>query len=237
MTTLTRRLPLGLLLGLAGCTPWVADKTFDQHFSAPPGGQLTLETDIGSVTIVGHDSRDLVVHAVISGTYTNRIRVTAEQTPSGVTVIGRASRDWFPFSIFNERVQFTIDVPRDYPVNLRTSGGRIEVRDLNAGARGSTSGGRIEIRDVTGSVAMHTSGGRIDAADIHGSIQLRSSGGSIEVTNAIGDLDVSTSGGRIDLTSIDGKMRANTSGGRVHVEARANHSIASRLSFPSVGQN
>jgi hypothetical protein len=225
MATWTCRLLLIPIFGFAASNALAADKTFDKHFDAPPGGRLILDTDVGSVTIAGHDSRDLAVHVDISGSDADQVKVTADQSGSGVTVLGRSPSNWHLFGFTSTRVRFTIDVPRDYPVELKTSGGSIDVRNLNAETRGTTSGGSIEVRDVTGPVNMSTSGGSVEAENLNGPTKLRSSGGSIDVNNAIGSLDVSTSGGGIHLINVDGKITADTSGGGVHVEARSNHGI------------
>jgi hypothetical protein len=43
----------------------------------------------------------------------------AEQSSSGVAVTASAARSWFGFG--DRRMHFTIDVPRDYSVELRTA--------------------------------------------------------------------------------------------------------------------
>jgi DUF4097 and DUF4098 domain-containing protein YvlB len=227
MHTWIRRLLLVPILELTASAGWAADRTFDQHFTAPPGGRLTVDTDVGAITVVGHSARDLTVHADISGTDADHIKISAEQTANGVTVIGRSTEGgWFHFGFGSNRVRITVDLPSDYPVELKTSGGPIEVRAVSAQVRGSTSGGAIELRDIAGAIDMHTSGGGIDAENLKGSVRLRSSGGPLDIANVTGDLDVHTSGGGIDLRNIDGKIDAETSGGGVHVEARSNHGIS-----------
>jgi DUF4097 and DUF4098 domain-containing protein YvlB len=234
MRTWYSRLCLVPILGIAACTARGADKTFDQHFTAPTGGHFVLETDVGAVTVVGHDSRDLTVHADISGPGADDIKVTAEQTSSGVTVLGRRSGDWFHFGFSGTRVRFTIELPRDYPVELKTSGGGIDVRGVSAEVRGATSGGPIALQDIAGPIDMHTSGGGIGAENLKGSVKLRSSGGPIDISKVTGDLNVYTSGGGIELTDIDGRINADTSGGGVRVEALSNHGIMLSTSGGSI---
>jgi hypothetical protein len=240
-TWTTHRICLVSMLGLAASTSWAADKTFDQHFTAPPGGKLVVDTDDGAVTVTGHDSRDLTVHADISGTGAEDIKFTAEQNASGVTVLGRepSGKGWFHLGT-GPKVRITIETPRDYPVEVKSAGGALDVRGVSAAVRGSTSGGGIELHDIGGPVDMHTSGGAIDAESIKGATRLRSSGGHIDLSNVVGDIDVHTSGGGIELLNVDGKISADTSGGGVRVEARSNHGISLsssggpiRLSIPA----
>jgi DUF4097 and DUF4098 domain-containing protein YvlB len=226
MYTRTARLSLVLILGLVASASWGADKTFDQHFTAPPGGRLMVDTDVGAITISGHDSRDLTVHVDISGSNADNIKFSAAQTASGVTVTGRSSdSSWFHLGSNWNRVKIMIEAPRDYPVELKTAGGGLDVRGINAEVQGSTSGGGIDLHDIAGPIDLRTSGGGIDAHNLKGSVRLRSSGGAIEISDVTGDLDVHTSGGGIDLDNIDGRINADTSGGGVRVAALSNHGI------------
>jgi len=231
MATRARTLLLTLAAALIASVSLSAEKTFDKRFNVAPGGHLRLDTDVGSVDVVGGAGHEVVIHAELSGSdaFLADLKVTAEQASSGVTVTARkAHESWFNWFDFGEkRVQFTIDVPRDYSIELRTSGGHLDVRSVNAPVRGTTSGGNIVVRDVTGSVKMHTSGGNIDAERINGTTELGTSGGNISVTDTRGgDLDAHTSGGGIRLKNIDASVRADTSGGSVYAEIRSNHGIS-----------
>jgi len=225
MVTRTLRFLVILSIWFAAPAAFAAPKSFDQRFNAPPGGHLTLDTDAGSVTIVGRDTHEVVIHTDMSDS--DHLDVTATQNSSGVTVIGRVTgRSWFDWLDFTAtHVRFTIDVPRDYPVQIQTSGGRLDVRNLTASVAGRTSGGGITLQDVIGPISAHTSGGSISAERLNGPTELRTSGGSIEIVESTGDLDVRTSGGSIDLNSVEGKVKAVTSGGSVHAAVRANRGV------------
>ncbi|MFL6601526.1 MAG: DUF4097 family beta strand repeat-containing protein [Steroidobacteraceae bacterium] len=230
MSTRTRTLVVTLAAALIASVSLSAEKVFDKRFSVPAAGRLTLDTDVGSVDLVGRDGHEVVIHAQVNGsdTFLADLNITAEQAPSGVRVTAqKAHSTWFEwFNLSQERVHFTIDVPRDWSVELKTAGGYLDVRNVNAPVRGTTSGGRIAVRDVTGSVKMHTSGGGIEAEHLNGNAVLETSGGSISVADVRGDLDVHTSGGGIRLQNIDASVKAETSGGSVHAEMRSNRGIS-----------
>jgi hypothetical protein len=204
-------------------------RTFDKRLQAPAGGRLTFDADVGSVTVTGGDVSQVVVHADLEGTdsFLSRIHVDAEQTASGVTITARMDRSsiFDLFHLGSNSVQFTVEVPRSYPVDLRTSGGSLDVRNLNAWVRGKTSGGGIHVQDVAGTVNVHTSGGGVSAERINGAADLSSSGGSIDATDSTGDLDINTSGGGIRILNDDGKVNAHTSGGSIRAELRTNDGI------------
>jgi hypothetical protein len=229
-----------LLVCLSAVAPVLAaDSRFDRHFNVSPGGQLTLDTDIGSVVVVGGDGPGLDVHATVSGSsdFVSHFTITAVQSPQGVTVTGRMQplgwlSEWFGSG--RRTVSYTVELPRDYVTEIHTSGGSLDVRHLNASTSGRTSGGSVTVEDVHGPVHMRTSGGRIAASDLMGPANLRTSGGSIEVSGCTGDLDVRTSGGSIRLEQIDGTLRAMTSGGSVHAEVRTNRGVSLETSGGSI---
>jgi DUF4097 and DUF4098 domain-containing protein YvlB len=225
MVSRTYRFAVILSLSLAASVSLAAQQSFDKRFNARPGGHLTLDTDLGSVAIVGRDTDEVVIHADMSDSH--HLEITATQNSSGVTVTGRLTRrswlDWLDFTATH--VQFTIDVPRDYPVQVQTSGGSIDVRNLTASAEGRTSGGGIRIRNVVGSINVHTSGGSISAERLNGPTELQTSSGSIDIVDSTGDLDARTSGGSIDLKSIAGRVTAVTSGGSIDAEVHTNRGV------------
>jgi hypothetical protein len=231
MVTWIRAVLAIMVCALVTAPAVAAERTFDKHFDAPPGGKLTLDADVGSIVVVGREGHQLSVHADLSGfdDFAARMQITATQTSDGVTVTGRATShpwlDWL-FEVGHNKVRYTIEVPRDYPVNLHTAGGSLDVRHLNASLHGTTSGGSVTIQDVSGSISARTSGGHIDARQVNGPTVLRTSGGSIEVEDATGDLDLHTSGGGIYLERIDGKVQASTSGGRVAAKVRTNRGLS-----------
>lgn len=114
--------------------------------------------------------------------------------------------------------RFVMTVPATCKINVRTSGGNIELQgNLTANAKGSTSGGNIIIERVKGTVSMSTSGGNIDAGDIDGSAELRTSGGNITLASVNGEASVNTSGGDIRIEKVGKKLDAHTAGGDIEV--------------------
>lgn len=235
MATATARLIVIIAATLGTSVALAAQSTYDKRLNAPAGGRLMFDADVGSVAVLGSDAPEVIIHADLEGSeaFLSRVRISAEQTPSGVTVTARTRHtswfdwsdwsDWFNFG--RSRVRFTVEVPHAYPVDLRTSGGRIDLRDLSAGVHATTSGGGIVVQNVAGGVDAHTSGGHIEAERLNGPARLTSSGGGIEVTDSTGDLYLRTSGGHIRIQNDDGRVDAHTSGGGIRAELRANRGV------------
>jgi Toastrack DUF4097 len=234
------RLTLILAATFATSVALASDSTYDKALNAPPGGQLTFDSDVGSVSVVGGDTREVVVHADLEGSesFLRRLHISAEQTASGVMVSARLDNgwldwfDWFDFGSVD--VRFAVQVPRDYPVDIRTSGGGLAMRDLNASVQARTSGGGIVLQNVAGRVYGHTSGGGIRAERLGGPAELSTSGGPIAVVDSTGDLDLHTSGGGIRIQDDDGKVDAHTSGGGIRAELRSNRGVSLGTSGGSI---
>jgi len=238
MTLSTARLLVILTAMLGTSVALAAERTYDKRLDAPPGGHLTFRSDVGSVTLVGRDASQVVVHADLEGSesFLSRLHISAEQTPTGVTISARVDHDgWHDwFNVGFTRVRFTIEVPRNYPVDLRTAGGGLDLRDLNASLHAATSGGGILVQNIAGAEDVHTSGGSIDAKSLKAGAHLDSSGGGIDVTDSSGDLDIHTSGGSIHIENDDGKVDADTSGGGIRAQLRSNQGISLRSSGGSI---
>lgn len=234
MATSTARIMLLFAAMLGTSVALAAQRTYDKTLAAPAGGQLTFDTVVGSVTVVGHDAPEVVVHAELEGSqsFLNQIHITAQSASSGVTISVRGASgnglfDWFHWlSSGSSRVRFAIEVPRNYPVDLRTRGGSVEARALNASVHAQTSGGGASVENVTGAINMSTSGGSIRVEHLEGPAKLSSSGGGVDVSDSVGDLDVNTSGGSAGLLNDDGKVHAETSGGGVRAQLRTNRGIS-----------
>jgi DUF4097 and DUF4098 domain-containing protein YvlB len=221
-------------LVLASSVSMGADRVFERHFDAPAGGHLTVVDTaessfmlVGygsreiSFSIVGHDSRDLTVHADIGGTSASNFTVTAEQDASGVTVAAHSAQR-IAFGVSTLHAKFTIEVPRDYPVDVKTSDGTIDISGLKASVNGKTSDGDIGLRDITGNLTVRTSDGNIRLVNIDGRIDARTSDGKIEAeVHSNEGISLRTSDGSLTLrlpADVHATLEAVTSDGRVHSE-------------------
>ncbi|MDZ7343907.1 MAG: DUF4097 domain-containing protein [candidate division KSB1 bacterium] len=101
------------------------------------------------------------------------------------------------------QVEFHLNVPKQYNLDLITSGGSIEVDGAADNLRAQTSGGGISLRGLHGAVEASTSGGSIDAEileQIQAPCELSTSGGGITVYLAKdirAEVDAHTSGGDV----------------------------------------
>jgi DUF4097 and DUF4098 domain-containing protein YvlB len=210
------------------------EKRFEKKFAVSPGGTLRIATDVGSIKITGTGSNEVSVVAQLRGRDRDveAFDITAEETKGGVEVRGkgRTKRGWFWNSV-ELTVDYTIQVPHEYSLDIHTSGGDVEVNSLKGEMRGGTSGGNIVLGAVEGKVTMETSGGDIRVEKAAGDMKLETSGGNITIGNVEGAVDVETSGGDIRLGEVRGRVHAETSGGNVRVKVTgANEGIHAETS-------
>ncbi|MEW9797848.1 DUF4097 family beta strand repeat-containing protein [Alteromonas sp. CYL-A6] len=215
----------GLLL-LAGLliTPAALAKRIERSFSATPGDQLVIRTQVGSIDVETHNSDEILVDIRLEGDGEDDITVRFEEGSDGLTIIGERNDDAGWWNGNWTKAEFTVTVPAQYNVDVDTAGGSISVADLTGNIDARTSGGSIRVGNVTGDVDLQTSGGSIRTDDIYGEIDAHTSGGSINVTFARQpeqDATLKTSGGTIRArfpADVRMDLDASTSGGRVSTE-------------------
>ncbi|MBI2620514.1 MAG: DUF4097 family beta strand repeat protein, partial [Ignavibacteriales bacterium] len=184
-----------------------------KSFTVDRGGKLEVSVRSGDVRISPWSKNEVYVKA--EGIDEEDLeRLTMTQSGNTVRVQFRPRGDWG----WGGHLQFDINIPADFNVDMKTSGGDLEVLGAISGrVEGSTSGGDIRLESVVGIVDMSTSGGDIRVGDIRGNVKLGTSGGDIHLKKVDGDADVKTSGGDIKVESVGKKLEARTSGGDIEI--------------------
>jgi len=201
--------------------------TVSRTFQVKPGGNLIVETDIGSIEVdSGSDDRveiEVISRAsAVSERKAKRILkdLDIDMRQNGNDVIINAeykrSKRWFSWLRRNRlKIRFVITVPSRYNADLKTSGGSISVNDLEGEVKTKTSGGSLKFGMIKGTVTGKTSGGRIVLKGCVGDAEVRTSGGSITIGKVEGDVNAHTSGGSIRVEEVMGALKASTSGGSI----------------------
>lgn len=215
------------------------------------GLRLRLVADLGNVRILtGGPSGQVSYRARVetdsrepgAQELPKKYLLTARTTPTGVELIGQSA----PMEAGRRKghgfhgglwVNFEVDVPRNYSLDVLTNAGNIEMQDLDgravlatqggnisagklggpeaAGARLETQGGHITVEDVNGELRASTAGGHIRAANVRGDAVLRSGGGHIRVGSISGTAQLETGGGNITVERAGGDVLATTGGGQI----------------------
>lgn len=234
-----RFMSVAAVLALLATNALAAEKELDRTFEVPTGGRLSVDVDGGTVTVIGTGANKVAVRMRAKGSDERLAKLdwSAERDAQGVAVISkRESVDkWFDWGRNSLQLTVTVEVPRAYNVDLRTSGGNIDVKALNGTAVGRTSGGSIAIESVRGEVRMRTSGGSVHARAVQGPVELATSGGTIVANEIAGGLRAHTSGGGIRIEQTSGSIDAQTSGGSITIDmAGSNEGIVAKTSGGSI---
>jgi DUF4097 and DUF4098 domain-containing protein YvlB len=205
-----------------------------KSFTVKPHGQLVVEVDFGAIEVTTHASDQVSIHVVrrvSRGTKADEEAflqdrpVTLSQEGDTVTVHSKAGTKNVWSWKGRQRVdgKYTIALPAQFNVRLKTSGGGIEVRDVQGEVKVNTSGGGIDVSGGGGSLNGHTSGGSIAVKSFRGPVRVDTSGGGIRVEGVAGKVEGSTSGGSISasLPSLSESVKLTTSGGSVTLRVPA----------------
>jgi DUF4097 and DUF4098 domain-containing protein YvlB len=214
-----RGLSRALLLSLAlpGSVA-LAETRMEKTLKLDPGGEFSIDTDLGKVTVTGASASG--VHVVVTSRreLDDLLRFEFEEGSARASI---RARKLHPISSFfsdgGGNVRFEIEIPAQTTVKVHTSGGAISLSGTKAPATLHTSGGAIEVRELQGDLEAETSGGSIHLKDIRGKSNVETSGGGIDAANLEGPLHAETSGGSIHTDRITGDMRLHSSGGGIHI--------------------
>lgn len=221
-----RRTLLVSLLLLLATSVFAADDVERKGFNVADGGTLKLDAGVGDVKIVtgGTGVAVELVRSYRGRRGEERMRdmeVTYTQQGNDVVIETDMGRDdkWFNWNNWgNFKVQWNIRVPDRYNLEVRTSGGSIELDPIQGTVDARTSGGSISAGRLDGAAKLYTSGGSIEIDGATSQVDARTSGGSIRIGNTQGRVDARTSGGSITLARVGGTVYARTSGGNIVVE-------------------
>ncbi|PWT89162.1 MAG: hypothetical protein C5B54_09405 [Acidobacteria bacterium] len=246
--------------------------TVHKTFPASPGGLLKLEVEFGDIELTTVDSNQVEMDVLRRVTAGNKeeaqsifddLDIQSQQKGNTIEVQGTFKEGWRHWSSWgNGRIchnghclsygdqlrelRYRIHVPKNFNINVDTSGGDVIVGDLQGDSRVSTSGGDIRVGHITGKIDVNTSGGDvrvvqgdrnanietsggdINVGEIAGDVVARTSGGDIEIKKG-NNVDVETSGGDIRISAANGHIQAETSGGEIEVHLMTQPKDESRL--------
>jgi hypothetical protein len=155
---------------------------------AAKGGNLTIETIRGDVTIEGWDEPRAEVRITKNGN--NEVKDISDGSNLTLKTEPRDGGD----------VKYEIKLPRN--------AGRVEIRSANSD---------IALSDFTGNVQINNGNGSVTMSDMNGDIKVNTANGDINFSDVQGVLWVNTASGTIDLQDVNGKISANSASGDISV--------------------
>ena len=198
----------------------------EKTFTVQPGGSLTATTMGGNITVKTAEIAEVRVTArqkirtndeSEADTLLQKLELRMEQSGNAVTLEAKYPQQtggWFSRGT-PVTVDFIVLVPRQFNLELRTSGGDISTESLQGSVKARTSGGDLVFASIAGEIDAQTSGGDIKLQEGTAKTKLSTSGGDIYIERAGGPTEVSTSGGDIHIRAAVALVRATTSGGDI----------------------
>ena len=196
-----------------------------QKYMVDGTGTLNVDADFGSIRIESwpYDEVDVEIEKRRTGVSEdsarddfNDVAVDISQRENDVDIqIDRKSR----FGSERVSVDIQVRVPESYSLDLKTSGGDIDIGDLRGDVSARTSGGDVNVGTVTEALLrVHTSGGDVTVKGGGRETKVSTSGGDIEIRDARGTVDATTSGGDITIGGTAGEVTVRTSGGDIEID-------------------
>jgi DUF4097 and DUF4098 domain-containing protein YvlB len=204
---------MALVAGVAGA----AD--ISKSFDVSPGGTLDIDADVGSIDVVPGAADKVTVDVDVSGRDADKLEVGFDQAGDGIRVKARLKDRGHRYKGYSVNARFRATVPAKYNVILDTSGGTIEVGDLDGEIRADTAGGSIIVGRVTGPVKADTAGGSIEIEASQKEVDADTAGGSIRLGEMGDRVRADTAGGPIRIEVSSGPVRAHTAGGGITIRA------------------
>ncbi|HEV8538255.1 MAG TPA: DUF4097 family beta strand repeat-containing protein [Bacteroidota bacterium] len=202
--------------------------TIEKTFTVSSGDKLVIDADVGDINVVGNEGKELNIKVLQKGAedQVKKYHVTFDQNGNVVTVRARYEKRYFHF--FDDSwldVRFEVQLPRNFNLDLQTSGGNVNLENVEGTILGGTSGGDVDVDNVAGTVKLSTSGGNVKMVKSTGELKFTTSGGNILGEDVAGDIHVETSGGNITFRRTDAVLYGETSGGDIRVELKGNKGI------------
>jgi DUF4097 and DUF4098 domain-containing protein YvlB len=227
MSKLTCSAILILLIVLSSQILLAKTKTIEKSFPVKSGGQLSIDSDFGSIKVESSGTNEVEVKVVQEfrgldqdeiDEFLKDFKVDFEHTGNNVQIIAKYRRSRRGNMWDKVRIKFKVNIPKKFDVDLNTSGGSISVANLEGDVKTHTSGGSLSFGHIAGPVTGKTSGGSISLQSSTQDAYIQTSGGSITIGEIGGDLDAKTSGGSITVRKAEGEVNVSTSGGSISVD-------------------
>lgn len=188
----------GLGWGVVNVVELLAHEERTEHITVPAAdiSRLFVDSDTGSVTIVGTDADDITIEAEVS----EGLRSTGfrhEVVDSTLELHGSCPT----FGSMWCRVTYRIETPRGVDVEVSSDNGRVEISNIDGDVRINADNGSAELADLSGAVAVDGDNGSVVGSGLSSAVA-----------------DVETDNGRIELSFSAPPDRVNANGDNGSIE-------------------
>jgi len=115
-------------------------------------------------------------------------------------------------------VNYAVEVPGHFDVQVSTTSGEVRVRGIEGHARVHATSASIELRDIGADGWVELTSGDLDASDIRGALDVRATSGTIEADGVGGSLRIDATTGDVVARRIEGDAIVNLVRGNLTIE-------------------
>ncbi len=246
--------PRPVLLAKVSSTDSISSSnSIQKEFQVPMGKQLMIDLETGgSLQITGWEKEIVSVNGEVGGCYPEDCTFDVTESDSGVEITSEflSRRD-----SQRARIDLDIRVPARFNLDIQTSGGSINIDNVEGKIEGTTMGGKLELSGLKGNLSIstmggnitltdsvvdgkvHTMGGRVLIQDVTGELKGSSMGGTVEYKNVkkkpdaaeMKETKMTTMGGDLEISDAPSGADLETMGGDIHVSSAADHIKASTM--------
>jgi len=213
-----------LLLIATGCS--IGPTEFrDDSFTVGVSPTVVVNSENGSIEINAGTDNEVRVEATL--TDAPRVQYEISQDGDTITIDAKISKEWWFFG--SAAADIAITAPAGTYVEVDTSNGAVELHGMEGSGTLRTSNGKIVLKDVKGAYDGTTSNGAIEIGTMEGTCVISTSNGSVDLWDVKGEVEVESSNGEIwfsgEMTA-GSRSRLVTSNGKVDVELFGTPSIS-----------
>lgn len=222
-------------LAPAGCDAGksVKEEVVERSVEFSPRGRLSIVNVNGDISVNTWDRPEVRMKAVKRARAESeeearllleKTKVQFDRTDQGLDIRTDAPKK--PGRNRNVSVAYTVTVPDEIDLKLKTVNGRVDVDDISGAVEAKTSNGRIDLKRITGSIQAKTTNGRIGLLEVLGPINAKTTNGSIKV--AVGgsgeqqhEIRAATTNGGIEVTlpkGLKANLKASTVNGKINTD-------------------
>ena len=213
-----------LLLTATGCS--IGPTEFrDDSFTVGVSPTVVVNSENGSIEINAGTDNEVRVEATL--TDAPRVQYEISQDGDTITIDAKISKEWWFFG--SAAADIAITAPAGTYVEVDTSNGAVELHGMEGSGTLRTSNGKIVLKDVKGAYDGTTSNGAIEIGTMEGTCVISTSNGSVDLWDVKGEVEVESSNGEIwfsgEMTA-GTRSRLVTSNGKVEVELFGTPSVS-----------
>lgn len=222
-------------LAPAGCDAGkrVEEEVVERSAEFAPGGRITIVNVNGDITIGSWDRHEVRMKAVkraraksedAARMLLEKTTVQFDRTEQGIDIRTAAPKK--PGRNRNVSVAYTVTIPDEIDLELKTVNGRVDVDDVSGAVDAKTTNGRIDLKRITGSIQAKTTNGKIGLREVLGPINAKTANGSIKA--AVGgsgeqqhEIRAATTNGGIEVTlpkGLKANLKASTVNGKINTD-------------------